>query len=155
MAALASTYFTYATQHGPVTIRATRHGVAEIAFGQVDLEGAHCATATTNDAATQLQEYLAGKRREFSVAVDLQGSPFQRAVWTELCAIPYGQTRTAADIAEALGKPGSHRSVGTAIRQNKLAPFVPSHRALAPNATGKQANIYRAFQSLEARNGKS
>ena len=118
---------------------------------QQALEGDNVASAFTNEAATQLQEYLAGKRREFTVALDLQGSAFQKAVWTELCAIPYGQTRTAADIAEALGKPGAHRSVGTAIRQNKLAPFVPSHRALAPNATGKQANIYRAFQALESK----
>lgn len=149
-----STYFTYATQHGPVTLRATRHGIAEVVFGQVKLEGTCTATAASNNAATQLQEYLAGKRKDFSVALDLQGSAFQKAVWTELCQVPYGQTATAADIAQALGKPGSHRSVGTAIRQNKLAPFVPSHRALAPNATGKQASIYRAFQALEAKHSK-
>ena len=147
-----ATYFAYATPHGPVTIRATRHGIAEVVFGQVELDGTCCATALTNEAATQLQEYLAGKRREFSVAIDMKGSRFQREVWTELREIPYGSTRTAADIATALGKPGSHRSIGTAIRQNKLAPFVPSHRALAPNATGKQASIFRAFQALEARN---
>lgn len=146
-----STYFTYSTQHGPVTLRATARGIAEVAFGQAELEGACAATAATNEAATQLQEYLAGKRREFTCPLDLQGSAFQKAVWTELCNIPYGQTRTAADVAEALGKSGAHRSVGTAIRQNKLAPFVPSHRALAPNATGKQAGIYRAFQALEAK----
>ena len=151
MAKEQSTYFTYATPHGPVTLRATRHGVAEVVCGQQALEGDNVASVFTNEAATQLQEYLAGKRREFTVALDLQGSAFQKAVWTELCAIPYGQTRTAADIAEALGKPGAHRSVGTAIRQNKLVPFVPSHRALAPNATGKQANIYRALQALEAK----
>ena len=149
MAQPGSTYFTYATPHGPITLRATRHGIAEVVFGQEVLEGAHAATAATNEAATQLQEYLAGKRTVFTVALDLQGSAFRKAVWTELCSIPYGQTRTAADIAAALGKPGSHRSVGTAIRQNKLAPFVPSHRVLAPNATGKQANIFRALQALE------
>ena len=136
MAKEQSTYFTYATPHGPVTLRATRHGVAEVVFGQQALEGDNVASAFTNEAATQLQEYLAGKRREFTVALDLQGSAFQKAVWTELCAIPYGQTRTAADIAEALGKPGAHRSVGTAIRQNKLAPFVPSHRANPKPANG-------------------
>ena len=151
MAKEQSTYFTYATPHGPVTLRATRHGIAEVSFSQQALEGVCVASVITNEAATQLQEYLVGKRRDFTVALDLQGSAFQKAVWTELCAIPYAETRTAADIAEALGKPGAHRSVGTAIRQNKLAPFVPSHRALAPNATGKQANISRAFQALEAK----
>ena len=152
MAQPQSTYFTYATPHGPITLRATKHGIAEVVFGQAELEGRHAASAITNEAATQLQEYFAGKRTSFTVALDPQGSPFQKAVWTELCAIPYGQVRTAADIAEALGKPGSHRSVGTAIRQNKLAPLVPSHRALAPNATGKKASLFRALQAMEAQN---
>ena len=58
---------------------------------------------------------------------------------------------TSADLAEAIGKPGSHRSIGTAIRQVKLAPFVPAHRVLAANATGKRARIFRAFQAIEAR----
>lgn len=147
-----STYFTYATAHGPLTLRATRHGIAEVAFDQVRMEGANVASEATNAAATQIQEYLAGKRRAFDVPLDLEGSAFQRQVWTEACAIPYGQTRTAADIASALGKPGSHRSVGTAIRACKLAPLVPAHRVPAANATGKQAKILRALLALEQRN---
>ena len=146
-----STYFTYATPHGPVTIRATRHGIAEVVFGKAQLEGTCEPCAFTNEAATQFQEYLVGKRDTFDVALDLQGSSFQKAVWPEVCAIPYGLSASAADIAARLGKPGAHRSVGTAIRQCKLAPFVPTHRVLAPNATGKQANILRAFKALEAK----
>lgn len=147
-----STYFTYATVHGPITIRATRRGVAEIIFEQVKLDCPRVATDVTNAAATQIQEYLAGKRRTFDVPIDAAGSAFQQAVWTEVCAVPYGETRTAADIAAAMGKPGSHRSVGTAIRQNALAPIVPTHRVLAASTTGKQAKLLRAFQALEARN---
>ena len=52
-----------------------------------------------------------------------------------------------------MGKPGNHRSVGTALKQNKLAPIIPSHRVLAVSATGKQAKLFRAFQALEQRNG--
>ena len=152
MAQPQSTYFTYATVHGPITIRATQRGVAEIAFGQVKLEGACGASDATNAAATQIQEYLAGKRRVFDLAIDAQGSAFQLAVWTEVCAIPYGETRTATDIALAMGKPGNHRSVGTAIRQCTLAPIIPAHRVPSASATGKQAKILRAFQALEARN---
>lgn len=153
MAQPQSTYFTYATAHGPITIRATKRGVAEIAFEQAKLEGACIASETTNAAATQIQEYLAGKRRTFDVPVDMQGSAFQKAVWTEACLVPYGETRSAADIAKAMGKPGSHRSVGTALNQNKLAPVIPTHRILAASATGKQARLFRAFQALEQRNG--
>lgn len=151
MAANADTYYTYATPHGPLTLRATRRGIAEVVFGQVALPGRNVATALTNQAATELQEYLAGKRREFSVAIDPQGSAFQQAVWTEVCGIGYGETRTAAEIAEALGKPGSHRSVGTAIRANRLAPFIPTHRIAAANDTGRQAKIFRALVALEKR----
>lgn len=149
-----STYFTYATVHGPITIRATKRGICEIVFDQAKLEGTCAASDITNIAATQISEYLAGKRREFDVPVDAKGSAFQKEVWAEVCAVPYGQTRTAADIASAMGKAGSHRSVGTAIKQCKVAPLVPVHRVLAPSATGKQAKFLRALQTLEQRNVK-
>ena len=147
-----STYFTYATVHGPITIRATKRGVCEIVFNQAKLEGTYAASDVTNTAATQIQEYLAGKRRDFDIPIDAAGSSFQQAVWAQVCEVPYGQTRTAADIAADMGKPGSHRSVGTAIKQCKVAPLIPTHRVLAPSATGKQAKIMRALQAIEQRN---
>ena len=146
-----STFFTYATVHGPITIRATKRGVCEIVFDQVKLEGTCAASDIANAAATQIQEYLAGKRRIFDVPLDIKGSAFQKAVWAEVCAVPYGETRSATDIADALGKSGSHRSVGTAIKQNALAPIIPTHRVLAASATGKRAKIMRALQALEQR----
>lgn len=149
MEANEDTHFTYPTPHGPVTILASTRGICEVAFGQVDFDGRRAATETTNQAANELQEYLAGKRHRFDVALDPRGSAFQKSVWTEVAMTGYGQTRTAADIAEAIGKPGAHRSVGTAIRANKLAPFIPTHRIAVANATGKQAKIFRAFAALE------
>lgn len=154
MAQSQSTYFTYPTAHGPLTICATPRGIVEVAFEQVKLEGANAASELANVAATQIQEYLAGKRRAFDVPLDMHGSAFQKQVWAETCAVPYGQARTAADIARALGKPGSHRSVGTAIRACKLAPLVPTHRIPAVNATGKVAKIHRALLTLEQRNSR-
>lgn len=149
MAANEDTYFTYPTPHGPVTILASKRGICEIAFDKVDFDGRNAASAIANLAANELQEYLAGKRKRFDVPLDLRGSAFQKAVWTEVAAIGYGETRTAADVAEAIGKPGAHRSVGTAARANKLAPFIPTHRIVAAGATGKQARIFRAFVALE------
>ena len=127
MAQPQSTYFTYATAHGPITIRATRRGVAEIAFEQVKLEGTCTATETTNATATQIQEYLAGKRRVFDVPIDMQGSAFQKAVWTEVCAVPYGQTRTAADIAEAGAKRGSTRWRDELIARSVARSYAGAH----------------------------
>ena len=150
MAKPQSTYYTYTTAHGPITVRTTEHGVAQVVFGQEALEGTRAPSELSNAAATQIQEYLAGKRRAFSLPLDLEGSAFQKAVWTEVCNVDYGRTCLASDIANAMGRPGAHRSVGTAIRQNKLAPFIPTHRVDIPNATGKQAKIMRALRAMEA-----
>ena len=151
MAEQGYSFFTYATPHGPVTLRATQRGLVEVVFGKAELEGRLAATAITNQAANELQEYLAGKRRSFDVRIDPQGSAFQKAVWECACEIPYGETRTPSQIAVELGKPGSHRSVGTALKQNRLAPFIPTHRIEAPNATGQQAKVFRALIALEKR----
>ena len=155
MAANVDTCFTYATPHGPVTLRASRRGLVEASFSAAPRDAQLRASAITNQAANELQEYLAGKRTSFDVQLDPQGSAFQRMVWECVCEIPYGETRTAADIAAAIGKPGSHRSVGTAIKLCRLAPFIPIHRITVANATGQQAKIFRAFVALEGRHSQS
>lgn len=142
-------YFTYATIHGPLTITASERGIRSVEFGNGMGTGRCKATEITNRAANQLQEYLAGKRASFDLPLDVQGSAFQKAVWTQADAIPYGSTATASQIAAALGKPGSHRSVGSALRQNKLAPIIATHRVENPAATGKTAKIFRALCAME------
>ena len=146
------TFFTYSTAHGPITISASSRGVCLVSFGDEPGIGQRMATETTNRAATQIQEYLAGKRRVFDLPLDAGGSPFQREVWAEVCELEYGEVRTAADIADALGRSGSHRSVGTAIRRNPLPILIPTHRVDLPNATGKTAKIFRALRALEQSN---
>ena len=147
MARQALSYFTYSTAHGPMTIGATERGICAVSFSSDQFEGSRRATDITNAAATQLQEYLAGKRFGFDVPLDMIGSPFQKEVWIEVCQIPYGETRIAADIAKAIGKAGSHRSVGTAIRRNPIPVLIPTHRVELPNATGKTAKIFTIFTS--------
>ena len=146
--------FTYATIHGPLTISATARGVCAVEFGQAQGEGRRCATKLTNRAANQMQEYLAGKRRSFDVPLDIEGSAFQKAVWTQADTIPYGSTATATELAAAIGKPGSHRSVGTALKQCRLAPLIAVHRIENPSATGKSARIFRALCAMEKANLK-
>jgi O6-methylguanine-DNA--protein-cysteine methyltransferase len=63
---------------------------------------------------SQLEEYFAGQRREFTFPLDLRGTEFQLACWRALLAIPYGETRSYADIAAAVGKPNAFRAVGMA-----------------------------------------
>lgn len=88
------------------------------------------AFAPLRDAARQLAEYLAGKRTGFDLPLDLRGTPFQRAVWGALQAIPYGETRSYADVARAVGRPHAVRAVGTANGANPVALVVPCHRVI-------------------------
>ncbi len=123
-------YYVYRTAHGAITICVNESGVRNVALGTVAFDAPCRPTEFSNRAATELQEYLAGKRLAFDVLTSPDGSDFQRAVWNEIARIPYGASRTATDIARALGRPGSHRAVGQAVRQNPLAIIVPDHRVV-------------------------
>lgn len=144
-------HFIYSTPYGALTLEADDKGITCVIFGQKELASPMGASTLTNQAATELQEYLAGKRRTFDVALHPRGSAFQQSVWAEALNIPYGEKSSPARIAEALGKPGSHRSVGTALRQCPVAPLIPIHRALAAKASGAEAKLFRAFCNLEAK----
>jgi AraC family transcriptional regulator of adaptative response/methylated-DNA-[protein]-cysteine methyltransferase len=80
--------------------------------------------------ATQLGEYFAGTRRTFDVLLKLQGSPFQIAAWKALCDIPYGETRSYADMARSVGSPGAVRAIGRANGQNRICIVVACHRVI-------------------------
>ena len=84
---------------------------------------------------TELVEYFAGERREFSVPLEIVGSTFQRRVWQELRVIPYGETRSYEDIAISVGSPKAVRAVGTANGSNRIAIVIPCHRVI--NKGGK------------------
>ena len=81
-------------------------------------------------AVTQLEEYFAGKRREFDLPLDARGTEFQKLVWEQLLAIPYGETRSYGELAARLGKPTASRAVGAANGRNPLSIVVPCHRVI-------------------------
>ena len=81
----------------------------------------------------QLQEYFAGKRTEFSLPYQLSGTAFQQQVWAQIAKIPYGQTITYKDIAQAIGKPRAFQATGRAVGANPLAIIVPCHRVVGSN----------------------
>ena len=102
------------------------------AKGQVAFE---VSVDATRDYCAELEEYFAGKRREFNFPLDLRGTDFQLACWRALLAIPYGETRSYADIARAIGRPQAFRAVGMANNRNPVAIVVPCHRVIASNGT--------------------
>jgi len=88
------------------------------------------AFAPNRDAIRQLLEYLDGKRTEFDLPLDLRGTPFQLSVWSALREIPYGATRSYAEIAARVGNADAVRAVGAANGANPVALVVPCHRVI-------------------------
>jgi O-6-methylguanine DNA methyltransferase len=86
-------------------------------------------------AVQELQQYFAGEKISFSCPLDLRGTPFQVSVWQALKAIPYGETRSYAEIAQAVGRPSAVRAVGAANGANPIAVIVPCHRVIGSNGT--------------------
>lgn len=83
----------------------------------------------------QLAEYFAGERREFALRLAPEGTPFERSVWDELLAIPFGETRSYGEIAQAIGRPGAARAVGRANGANPIPIVVPCHRVIGANGS--------------------
>lgn len=149
-------YWSYNTARGKVTIACDALGLTRLAFGEVLLEGERRPSSLANDAATQLQEYLAGRRRLFDLPLHAGGTGFQLEVWRALEMIPYGETRTYAQLAEYIGRPNAARAVGGANRANPLPIFVPCHRVV-PASGGVGGYVYgeqmkRYLLELEKRN---
>jgi methylated-DNA-[protein]-cysteine S-methyltransferase len=103
----------------------------------------------------ELEEYFAGERRDFTFPLDLRGTEFQLRCWQALLQIPYGETRTYADIARAVGQPRGFRAVGLANNRNPIAIVVPCHRVIASDGTlcgyGGGLDIKQKLLDLEAR----
>lgn len=85
-------------------------------------------TPLLRQAATELAEYFAGRRREFSFPLAPAGTPFQQAVWNALRTIPYGESRTYGQIAALIGRSNACRAVGMANNRNPIAIVIPCHR---------------------------
>jgi methylated-DNA-[protein]-cysteine S-methyltransferase len=78
----------------------------------------------------ELNEYFSGKRKAFTVPLDMRGTHFQKQVWDALLGIPYGETRTYGQLANQLGNPKATRAVGAANGRNPIAIIVPCHRVI-------------------------
>jgi methylated-DNA-[protein]-cysteine S-methyltransferase len=78
----------------------------------------------------QIGEYFAGKRKAFSIPLDMRGTRFQKDVWEALLAIPFGETRSYGQLAKQLGNPAATRAVGAANGRNPVSIIVPCHRVI-------------------------
>lgn len=142
------------TPLGPVLLAAGEAGLKRIAFERgkpapafptewnplpAGAAGSAAARAL-REGAKQIEQYFAGKRRDFDLPLDPQGNPFQQKVWRTLTKIPYGKTWSYGQLAERIGKPGAARAVGSANARNPLPIVVPCHRVIGAN--GKLTGYY-------------
>ena len=99
----------------------------------------------------QLKEYFQGKRRSFSLELDLVGTTFQKHVWGALQGIPFGETRSYGQLAKLLGNPRATRAVGAANGRNPISIIVPCHRVIGFNGklTGFAGGLAAKKQLLE------
>lgn len=127
----------YQSPIGILTITESDDGISEIAFGEKESEAGGAVTAELSpllrETIRQLKEYFAGERREFDVPLSLDGTEFQIRVWKELLKIPYGETRSYKQIAEAAGNEKACRAVGMANNRNHIPIIIPCHRVIGSN----------------------
>ena len=132
---------------GPIDLLSTSRGLAAIGFGEglgwlerwvrrtfPDARIVQDARAH-DEAARQLEEYFGGRRRVFDLVLDLRGSPFQKAVWTNVERVPYGRTASYSEIALLAGRPKAFRAVGAANGANPIPLVIPCHRIVGANGS--------------------
>ncbi|MGE5323980.1 MAG: methylated-DNA--[protein]-cysteine S-methyltransferase [Actinomycetota bacterium] len=102
----------------------------------------------------QLKAYFRGDLRDFTLPLDLHGTPFQLRCWKALRGIPYGKTCSYGDLAQRVGRPRAFRAVGQANHNNPVAIVVPCHRVIGANGTltgyGGGLSVKQALLRLEA-----
>lgn len=130
-------YTKYPSPLGMLVLAATERGVCGVYFEEhkyfngVGNDWRHDSSQKhLRDTAAQLDDYFAGSRTEFDVALDLRGTPFQTAVWNALCSLPFGRTVSYRTIAERVASPNAIRAAGTAIGRNPVSIIVPCHRVV-------------------------
>ncbi|MEU5593152.1 methylated-DNA--[protein]-cysteine S-methyltransferase [Streptomyces sp. NPDC020298] len=125
-----------------------RHRPPEETFGDRD-------DTLFAEAQDQLKAYFAGELKDFSLELRLNGTPFQQSVWDQLRRIPYGETRSYGELADALGNRGASRAVGLANGRNPIGIIVPCHRVIGAGGslTGYGGGLDRKQRLLDFERG--
>ncbi len=128
---------TYWTEHtdllGDITIQSDGEQLCALYWGCIAGEGHKSKTPLLAEAFLQLHDYLNGKRKQFSLPLCIEGTPFEQQVYHALIAIPYGKTVSYEDVAISVGRPRACRAVGMANHRNPLPIVVPCHRVVQKN----------------------
>lgn len=130
------------TPVGQLTLIASGKGLAAILWENDDPRRVRLSPRTLDEndsilveTENQLRDYFAGRLKAFTVPLDFQGTPFQRSVWEALLTIPFGETRSYAQIARQVGKPTAFRAVGAANGRNPISIIAPCHRVVGSSGS--------------------
>ena len=138
----------FSTTVGALTLEGDDLRLTRLGFGASSVPQGDAASLSA--AAIQLEQYFAGERTEFDLEMDLAGTEFERRVWDEVRAIPYGETASYAEIAARVGRPGASRAVGRANGRNHVALIVPCHRVVGSDGSAPGAKSSRLISRVTA-----
>tara|TARA_R110001632_G_scaffold6324_5_gene25892 strand:+ start:73344 stop:73832 length:489 start_codon:yes stop_codon:yes gene_type:complete len=147
----------YKTPIGIAEIVGNEHGIQSISVldeSTVSLEITRDIPVCLKDCVIQLEEYFKGKRTEFDLQLNPQGTIFQQSVWKELSNIPFGKTRSYLEQSKQLGDPKAIRAVASANGKNPIGIIIPCHRVIGSDGslTGYASGIWRKKWLLDHEN---
>lgn len=134
----------YSSPIGIIEVKGTLDGITSLYFIEEDISSSGIPNCL-NECIQQLDEYFMGIRKEFTVKLNLEGTEFRKKVWNKLINIPYAETCSYMDIANAIGNKKAVRAVGGANHNNKISIIVPCHRVIGANGslTGYGGGLWR------------
>lgn len=128
--------FSFETEIGTLSLCQENNVITKLYFNNnAPLDFTNHKTALLEEAAYQIQAYLAGTLKVFSFPYQAKGTAFQKKVWSSLLTIPYGETRSYKDIATLINRPTAYRAVGSANNKNQLPLIIPCHRVIGSDQT--------------------
>ena len=152
---MANRFTYYDSPLGTVTLQANEQGLLGVWFEThttkpEDLGIQEDSFPIFQSVKEQLERYFAGDAVQFDVPIAAKGTPFQQSVWHALTTIPYGETWSYAQLADAIGNPKAVRAVGLANGKNPVSVIVPCHRVIGKNGklTGYAGGIERKQRLL-------
>ena len=145
----------YKSPLGPIEISGMQDSILAVDFVEEMLPGDADLPFCLKTCLKQIEEYFSGKRKEFLLKLDPQGTIFQRRVWQQLEKIPYGEVVSYGEIASIIGKPKAFRAVGNANGKNPIAIIIPCHRVIGSNGslTGYGGGLWRKEWLIEHEKG--
>jgi methylated-DNA-[protein]-cysteine S-methyltransferase len=125
----------YDSPIGILEIVGTEQAITSVRFVDKKIDPEPSIPLPLKDCCKQLYEYFVGDRKEFSLQLRMEGTPFQKKVWNQLLKIPFGETVSYKDIAAAIDNEKAVRAVGGANGKNNISIIIPCHRVIAHDGT--------------------